>query len=704
MNFLLADTFQAALARLTNEEQKAVKLTVFDLQQNPSDPSLRFHRIETSRDANFWSLRVNRDIRLVVHKTGASFLVAYVAHHDNAYRWAERRRIDTHPRTGAAQIVEVRERVEEITIPKYVEAETPEVPMAAEASEPFHHPLFRELGNDALLGIGVPEDWLEDVRQASEDTFLNLVDYMPDEAAEALLEYMTTGRLAVPGKRPADTDPFAHPDAQRRFRVMENVEELKQALDYPWDQWAIYLHPAQRRLIDEVFSGPTRVAGSAGTGKTVVALHRAAHVLRTDKQARLLLTTFSSPLSNALEYKLKCLLHDDPNRDDRVSIRPFDGVAKELFTLIHGHDPKVAGREHVASALNQAAKALELDGFTDRFLMSEWRYVIDAWQIDGPDAYAVVPRLGRRNRLGSRQRERLWPVFEHARAHLAKQHRHTPAGICEEVAGYYEHRLDKPFTHILVDEAQDLGVPELKMLAAIASDDPQALFFAGDLGQRIFQKPFSWLGLGIDVRGRSHTLKVNYRTSHQIRQSADRLLPALVRDVDGIEEDRRGTVSLFNGPRPDIRTHANADDEIRAMGLVIREAMDRGTSAEDIGVFVRSADELSRAGAAVKQAGQSPLTLSDRVEDRTGHISIGTMHLAKGLEFRQVIVMACDENVLPDQDRVDTVADEAELDDVHDTERHLFYVACTRARESLIVSGVLPASEFLVDLKAGDQE
>lgn len=701
MNFLLADTFQAALAKLTNEEQKAVKLTVFDLQQDPSNPGLKFHRIDKSKDPNFWSLRVNRDLRLIVHKTKSSFLVAYVDHHDDAYRWAERRRIDTHPRTGAAQIVEVRERVEEITIPKYVQEEEPKVAVVAEAPVRFMPALFLNLTNDDLLGIGVPEDWVEDVRNASEDNFFELTDYIPDEAAEALLDYVATGQLIVPGEAVPGADPFAHPDAQRRFRVMENIEELEQALNFPWDKWAIYLHPAQRKLVDGTYSGPARVAGSAGTGKTVVALHRAAHILRADKDTKLLLTTFSSPLSNALEHKLKLLMRDDPHLDHRVSVRPFEGVAKELFTLINGHDPKLARREHVSAALAQAAEEIELQGFNDRFLMSEWRYVVDAWQIDSLEAYGRVPRLGRKNRLGSRQRERLWPVFERAREILAQQLRFTPASVFGAVAAYYKDRENKPFTHIIVDEAQDLGAPELKMISAIAPDDPQSLFFAGDLGQRIFQEPFSWLGLGIDVRGRSHTLKVNYRTSHQIRQSADRLLPAVVRDVDGIEEDRRGTVSVFNGPDPEIVLHPDEDDEIRAIGLVIHEAVDDGMPPEDIGVFVRSEDELPRARNAVKEAAQTPLELSDRVEDRTGRIAIGTMHLAKGLEFRQVIVMACDEEILPDQDRIDTVADEVELDEVYDTERHLFYVACTRAREKLTVSGVSPASEFFADLKGG---
>ena len=705
MNFLLADSFQTALTRLPNAAQKAVKLTVFDLQRDPCSPSLQFHRVHKSKDPNFWSLRVNRDLRLIVHKTKSSVLVAYVDHHDAAYDWAERRRIDTHPRTGAAQLVELRTRVEDrhpSHRPPYAQAESPPVLAAAEASAHFARPPFLDLTRDQLLSVGVPEDWLEDIHKASEDDFLDLADHIPSEAAEALLDYISSGQLTVPEVE-LGLDPFAHPDARRRFRVMDNVEELTQALAAPWDVWAIYLHPAQRKLATGRFSGPTRVAGSAGTGKTVVALHRAAQILGEDRGAKLLLTTFSSPLANALEHKLRRLVANDATLEQRTSVLPFEGLAKELFTLTQGYEPTLAYPEHLAPALTRAAEDLNLDGFTDRFLLSEWRSVIDAWQIDGLDAYAQVPRLGRKNRLGRRQREQLWPVFERTREILARQHRMTPAQICGQVAAHYRDQPAKPFTHIIVDEAQDLGVPELKMLAAIAPDHPQALFFAGDLGQRIFQEPFSWLGLGIDIRGRSHSLKVNYRTSHQIRQAADRLLPDLMQDVDGIAEDRRGTVSVFNGPDPIVQLHKDADEECRAIALAIQNASAAGTPPEEIGLFVRSQEELPRARQAVKQAGQTALDLSDRAEDRKERIAIGTMHLAKGLEFRQVIVLACDEAVLPDQDRINQVADEAELDEVYETERQLFYVACTRARETLILSGVAPASEFFADLK-GDEK
>ena len=186
--------------------------------------------------------------------------------------------------------------------------------------------------------------------------------------------------------------------------------------------------------------------------------------------------------------------------------------------------------------------------------MSEWTKVVDAWQIETLDAYRDVPRLGRKNRMSSSKRELIWPIFENTRKKLEEQGVLSWPAIFGKVAAHYIDKEHKPFTHIVIDEAQDLGVPELRMLAVITPCGPNDLFFAGDLGQRIFQEPFSWKALGIDIRGRSRMLKVNYRTSHQIRRSTDQLLPKFVRDVDGNEEDRTGTVSIFNGPDPEIQT------------------------------------------------------------------------------------------------------------------------------------------------------
>ena len=254
MEFRIADTFTESLARLTGEEQRAVKTTAFDLQLNQAHPGMQLHKLDKARDPNFLSVRVSRDIRLIVHRTAASLLLCYVDHHDHAYRWAERRKLEIHPKTGAAQLVEIRETVQEILIPTYVEAAQPTAPKTR---------LFEHVAEATLLHYGIPVEWLQDVRQANEDTLLTLADHLPSEAAEALLELATGGKPPVAQPVATGVDPFEHPDAQRRFRVMYDVAELERALEYPWDKWTIFLHPAQRQWVEGNYSGPARVAGSA---------------------------------------------------------------------------------------------------------------------------------------------------------------------------------------------------------------------------------------------------------------------------------------------------------------------------------------------------------------------------------------------------------------------------------------------------------
>ena len=300
MEFRIADTFTDSLARLSGDEQKAVKTTAFDLQMDPSRPGLQFHRLDRARDQNFWSVRVSSDIRIIVHRTQNSLLLCYVDHHDRAYRWAQDRRLETHPRTGAAQLVEVRETVKEIEVPVYVQVEK---------ARPLP---FNNISDDKLLAYGVPAEWLPDVRHVDEDGLLELADHLPTEAAEALLELATGGTPPFPGRVALDTDPFEHPDARRRFRVMHDVEELERALDYPWEKWVVFLHPAQREMVERDYSGPARVSGSAGTGKTIVALHRAVHLARVNPDARVLVTTFSEMLAHALRRKLRILISAQP--------------------------------------------------------------------------------------------------------------------------------------------------------------------------------------------------------------------------------------------------------------------------------------------------------------------------------------------------------------------------------------------------------
>ena len=695
MTFLIADTFTDSLARLTGDEQKAVKMTAFDLQMNPSAPGLSFHKLDKARDKRFWSVRVNSDIRLIVHRTDTSLLLCYVDHHDRAYAWGERRKLETHPSTGAAQIVEIRESVREIVVPTYVPA-----PATVKAPKLAPKPLAG-LSDEALLGYGVPAEWLKDVRGADEDGLLALAAYLPAEAAEAVLELATGGTPVVAKPEPVTpgipVDPFTHPDAQRRFRVVTSVEELERALDAPWEKWTVFLHPEQRQLVTRDFNGPARVAGSAGTGKTVVALHRAVHLARSMPESRILLATFSEPLAYALRANIRRLSGSEPRLLERIEVHSMNSLGMRLHQAQIG-PTKLASRADVDVLLSEASKSAGDHKFPSLFLRAEWDHVVDAWQLRTWEGYRDVQRLGRRTRLPEARRAVLWSIYERVLAGLAEQGLTTEAGVFQALADAQTKRAAPAFDAAVIDEAQDVSVTQLRFLAAFGGSRPNALFFSGDLGQRIFQQPFSWKALGVDVRGRSKTLRVNYRTSHQIREQADRLLGPEVVDADGNREDRRHTVSAFNGPPPAVRMFSDEDEEVDAVGAWMKALVEGGLLPQEIGIFVRSSAQAARATAATNVAGLPGRVLDDRVDVKPGSVSIGTMHLAKGLEFRAVAVMACDDEVLPLQARIEDVGDDGDLQEVYDTERLLLYVACTRARDRLFVSGVEPASEFLGDL------
>lgn len=691
MHFRIADTFSTSLVKLTNQEQSAVKQTAFDLQMNPANPGHSFHRVDRAKDKNFWTIRVNRDIRLVVHKRGADILLAYVGHHDDAYEWAGRRRLEVHPKTGAAQLVEIRERVEDIVIKRFVDEIVKKPAILAETDD------------DILLVCGVPSDWVADVKSASEDTILDVAGFLPAEAAEAVLNLavgIQPAALQTPlpfvERETVDLEQaFQHPDAQRRFKLLESHEELASALDAPWEKWTVFLHPAQKDFVSRSFSGPARVTGSAGTGKTVVALHRAAYLARRNPNAKVLLTTFTEALANALKIKIRRLIGHEPDVLERVTVRHMAGVAEDLFQA-KTQKLQIASQTRVNSAL--AAAKLELSAtFTEEFLIDEWMHVVDAWNVEDRETYLSVPRLGRKTRVGGAQREVLWEVMERAREVLAAEGLTTLSAAFHSFGDTGE--VKGLFDHIVVDEAQDLSVSELQFLASVA-DKQDGLFFAGDIGQRIFRQPFSWMSLGVDIRGRSKILKVNYRTSHQIRSSADHLLPSRISDVDGNEETRDGVVSVFSGKPPVVEVFADVEAEVASVSDWIAGLIEDGFVPDEIGVIVRTSEQLGRAQEAVEAIGLKAQQLTTNSDPKSGYATICTMHIAKGLEFRAVAIMACDEDTVPYSKRLEAAATEAELKEVYETERHLLYVACTRARESLMVTGVDPGSEFLEDLTA----
>ncbi len=688
MEFRIADTFTESLDKLTNEEQKAVKMTAFDLQLNLTSPGMQFHRLERTRDRRFWSVRVTDDIRLIVHRTDGCLLLCYVDHHDNAYRWAERRKIETHPTTGAAQLVEIRETVREISVPQFIETDEALIPKP---------PLFTDVTDEDLLSYGVPVDWLGLVREANEDSVLELASHLPNEAAEALLNLAVGITPQATQALAGNIDPFEHPDALRRFRVMNSSEELERALEYPWEKWSVFLHPEQRQMVEQDYSGPVRVSGSAGTGKTIVALHRAVFLARKNPDARVLLTTFSEPLANALRSKMRVLIGNEPRVFERLEIHSITVLGRRLYELNIGK-PLIVTPEVTKKYILEAMQETGEQQFSFYVLLKEWQEVVDAWQLHSWETYKDVVRVGKKRRLNEAQRAKIWRVLERVRAKISAHGMITEASMFNQLADGLTTRKQPPFDFSVVDEAQDISVPQLRFLAALGKGQPNSLFFTGDLGQRIFRAPFSWKALGIDIRGRSKTLRINYRTSHQIRTQADRLLSPELADVDGNTEVRKGTISLFNGPMPIIKILGNNDSEVEVVSEWLAKRIDEGISLREIGIFVRSSAEIPNACAAVDFTSLPYKVIDENIDIVGNCVSISTMHLAKGLEFKAVVVMCCNDEVIPLQERIEAASDDSDLEEVYNTERHLLYVACTRARDHLLVTGVDPASEFLDDL------
>ena len=670
----LTPSFQKSLARLTRQEQNLVHQTVMQFWMNPDAPGHRLHPLEM-RDRRLHSISPNMDLRIIVFRDGDRHVLMYVDHHDAAYRWAERRTVTTHPVTGSAQIVEFEEVV------RAEEAE-PSRTLQRDSAPP----IFTAESDDYLLSLGVPPVYLQTVRGlASDDDLLAVLDRLPEEAQEALLALAIgerpIARPTAPGPVP---DPFAHPDAQRRFWIAADEAALAEALERPWEEWLVFLHPAQRGAVERNFNGPARVSGSAGTGKSVVAMHRAAYLARLSTGGRLLLTTFSKTLASRLSDGMDKLLGAASEARHRIEVLHLHGYAISQLAR-RGCSARIADAEEIERRLHGARGDLD-PRFTDAFFFSEWDAVVDYWGIKSWEAYRDAVRAGRGSPLSPRQRRQLWDVFARVHEDLEGSGRATWGEVCDRLRRIVEEEGARPFRHVIVDEAQDLGPRELRLVISLAAPGPRALFFAGDIGQRIYRWPFPWISAGVDVRGRAQRLRVNYRTSSEIRRFSDALLPAKLAEVDG-EEETRQTISILRGPEPEIVAGKSVDDEVAALARWLRDLRARGIEPAQIAIFGRTPRVVrERADAALAQAGLTGRWLAPDSDLATDTVAIGTMHAAKGLEFRAVALVGCDAEHLPFTEALAG----AESDDarrlVEVREIHLLYVGCTRARESLLIT------------------
>lgn len=722
----MEEGFVDANQRLTKDEQKLVHSTILELAMNPKGQGTNLHRLDKARDKNLWSCRVTRDLRIILHQQDGRMTLLYVDHHDKAYAWGANRVFKFDERAKNWKVIKMKE--ETIVIRTTV------------ATEPEVKRPYAKYTDDALADCGASPGDFDDIRTADEDSIFNLG--LPTIVLEALMDSLSPAapsrassemehgvarsevaafkvvtseekvELPSPEAVAAATEALSTPAASLRSDLVEppppvvygsvvrvnSQEQLEAVLSGQWDKWQIFLHPNQQELVDAHYAGPVRISGSAGTGKTIVALHRVNHLLRLSDDTRVLLTTLSPALAGFLHARLRKLLADRPRLGERVEVASVDDYAQRLYKL-HVGEFKLTSRETFAGWITEACKAAGDAKLRPLFLLNEWEDVIDAQQLTTLEQYQAAERLGRKVRLNAERRQALWTIFAQVWAKLQAAGTITQAGLYHRLVVALERSPGSPVDHVIVDECQDLNQGQVRFLAALGRGRANALFFTGDIGQRIFQQPFSWKSLGIDLRGRTKTLRVNYRTSQQIRKTADRLLESAIVDADGERVDRSKTISAFGGPAPTITVFDDQAEEQAAATAFLKERLEAGVKPHEMAIMVRDDAQLPRAQAIAKALGIPAVVLDQRLATLVGSLNLSTMHLAKGLEYRAVAVIACDDDVIPSPSRLAAISDPGDLKEAYELERHLLYVACTRARDHLFVSGVHPASEFLTDLR-----
>ncbi|MFI7534914.1 UvrD-helicase domain-containing protein [Streptosporangium sp. NPDC049376] len=668
---------------------------VFAKFEEATHAGLHLEKPNDARDPRFRTIRIDKFWRGVVlaPETGDSYTLLKVLPHDDAYTWAERRRASVNSATGQ---IEIRDGAA-------IDATLPELTKMADRAP---RRLFDDAADTDLKQLGVDEQTLAFARVLTDIVQLEAAGAFLPQSQWNVLYGLAAGMTpeevwaelgAVPGQVPYDAEDItaAVERTPERVVLVEGPDELMEVFRHPFALWRIYLHPAQHRLARASFTGSARITGGPGTGKTVVALHRAHHLAKHGRGS-VLVTTFTSTLSASLEAGLR-LLADSPEVPDRVEVRHVDQLSYQIFAERHGRAAILRDKEE-KEIWRRVVKKLEVP-FTETFLAEEWRHVVLAQQVTDAAGYLQVKRQGRGRGLGVRQKAQVWQAIWEFQEELGRRKVWTHETICVEATRLLGERADRPYRHIVVDEAQDLHPVQWRFLRAAVPEGSDDLFIAGDAHQRIYNSRVSLREVGINVAGRSSRLTVNYRTTAEILAwSLGMLNGESVDDLDDGLDTVAGYRSQVHGRLPELRGFTVQKGELEALTDRVRQWLDAGVEPGEIGVAARS-NMLAGAAVAVLERAGVPARSLAKGQETDDSVRIGTMHRMKGLEFRCMAVIGVSERQVPPPSAV-TPVEEDPLTHAQDLQRErcLLFVACTRAREQLHVSWHGTASPFLAGL------
>lgn len=678
----LSQEFLLNLASLPSATHSKVLKWAIRFQSDPTAPSINYEKINTARDPNLRSVRIDQDWRGIVFKPpqGEVYVLLHVGHHDDAYHWAENRKLAINPVTGAMQLVILQD---------VAQAAPALAPQPATPAPSTAHGLFDPWDDRDLLSLGVPEDLLPRVRTVQSESDLDtLQPSLPVEAYEGLFlvaagdtvdQVLRARETRV--DRPVDTTDFSGsletPESQARFVVVDGEDELTAIMNAPLAQWRVFLHPTQRTLATGDRSGPVRVLGGAGTGKTVLAMHRAKWLAenRTPEGKRVLFTTFTRNLAFDIEENLSSFCPAATMK--KIEVRNLDAWVQGFLRAQKYEHTIVYNRKKNAEEAWQRALAVKdaTLGLADSFYEEELDQVILAQGVTSKDEYRVARRAGRGVVLTRRKRDAIWPMFEEYRAQLASRKLKEVDDAYRDAAALLAKGTGaREFTYsaIVVDETQDFGPQALRLLRAIVPVGPNDLFFVGDGHQRIYTRNRAAMSrCGIEIRGRSRKLYLNYRTTEEIRRRAVSLLEGCeIDDLDDGHDENRRYKSLSHGAAPIVVTEPTLEAAMtHAIGLV-RGWASAGSRATTTCVVVPTRAIRDNAEKEFRNKGMSTHVVEANKKDTSdpSAVRFSTMHRAKGLEFDQVLVLAPEQFLGPLAETLN--------------ERRLLYVAMTRAKRA----------------------
>lgn len=686
----ISDDFMRAFSRLTRDHQSAVLSFLTKFRQNPMASGINYEKIHMAADANIHSVRINQDVRGIVLKPdqGQVYCLLWVDHHDDAYQWARRHRVSVHPDVGSLQVYSVEEKTaEHVTEPTIQTA-------------PKAKGVFDALKDREIRKLGVPEELLAAVRQVQDESGLDLIqDLLPDAAYEALFMYMAGDAyeaIVANLDEPASVDVNDYSTAlnnlqtQRHFVVLSDDSDLEALMSAPLERWRVFLHPSQKKLIQRDWSGPVRVSGGAGTGKTVVAMHRAAYLARqySDLAGKpILFTTYTRTLAEDIRHHLALLC--TPQELDKIQVVNIDQWTLSIlrrfgykFELLYDDQLR---RQLWEMAMTVAPADMDLPS---HFYRAEYERVVMPQGCSTAEEYMRASRLGRGVQLGRTQRRAIWPVFAEYRAQLYSKNLKEPEEAFLDARDLLNNSVDElGIRCMVIDECQDISAAAYQLIRAAVPSQQNDLFIVGDAHQRIYRHKVVLGRVGIDVVGRARTLKINYRTTDEVRKWAcAQLENCLIEDLDGEAGSLKGYKSLTHGDMPKVIQSLQISDDIKQIEEVIALLRHMEMSLSQFCITTRTNSELHEYQK-ILLAKNIPLLKLDRDtpdDQAQDGVRLATMHRIKGLEF-DVVCIAGYKGVEKYAYEYSKQEDFGVIADLVTSERCLLHVASTRARKNLMV-------------------